>query len=338
MYPILARLLFPLVLLGMRWRARREPLWGRDLASRRGLFGALYKVPADPPLWIHAASVGEVNSAQGLLQAVRARWPQQPLLLTAFTPSGCEAWQRLARDDPGIAVRPLPLDHPRWMARAFRSVRPCGLVLIETEIWPHMLGCAHQRACPVVMISARVGERSVRGWERWLGRALLADILTPIAHVGAQTEADAERLHRLGARHVVVEGSLKWDRLAPDATDATVAMLRNALGERPNWLAASTHPGEEAMVLRAHQHLRADDPQWLLILAPRHPRRADEVAALCATMGMRCVRRSRGEPIADAAVWLIDTLGELVHLMAAADRVFMGGSLVPIGGHNLLEP
>lgn len=315
-------------------KARREPEWRIGLGARRG-----YAPPnLHNALWVHAASVGEVNSALALVRSLREQWPEVPLLLTAFTGTGCQRWLAEFGDDKLCVVSALPLDHPRWVRRWVSSLRPRAFLSVETEIWPNLFLRLHANNIPVLIFSARISASSVRGWTRWLGAALLEKVLAPVAHVGAQTSVDAERFESLGAAHVRVDGSLKWDAGQSMQKSEQGAVLRQALGHRRCWLAASTHDGEEAIILEAHQRLTKANPGLCLMLAPRHPRRAGVVAALCAERGLRIARRSAGDAPDDVDVWLIDTLGELPAFMTVAEWVFMGGSLVPVGGHNLLEP
>lgn len=288
------------------------------------------------PLWVHAASVGEVRSALALVRALRQQYPRRPFLLTAFTPTGMAAWQAAKISRSTVAA--WPIDHGPWVRRALDRVRPQLLLIIETELWPQMLLAAHQRQIPVVFVSARVRASSVRGWQRWLGAGLMRRCLGPVALLSAQTPADAKRFRQLGAQRVAALGSLKWDLAAPAPQPAWADCLASVCTGRPVWLAASTHPGEEEQVLKAHRGLRGDWPQALLILAPRHPRRAAEVAQLAQQQGLSVVRRSTKQAPEAAAVWLLDSLGELQTVFDQVKVVFMGGSLVPIGGHNLLEP
>lgn len=318
----------------LKLHARREPAWGFGLEERfgRGPSGNT------APLWVHAASVGEVNSAAGLVAAIRERWPEQPLRLTAFTATGCQRWTELTRGLAHVTVAPLPLDHPVWVRRALGRLAPVGIVIVETEIWPNLLCAAHAQGIPVLMVSARISASSVRGWERWIGKDMMHAALAPVAHVGAQSEDDARHFAQLGAKSVAVDGSLKWDAQSARPADAEVAAVQQALQGRRCWLAASTHEGEDAILLDAHLRLRAQYPGLCLLLAPRHPRRADAVQQLCAARGLDVVRRTSAMGPGSAAVWLVDTLGELTVFMTAAEVVFMAGSLVPVGGHNLLEP
>ncbi|MGB1557633.1 MAG: 3-deoxy-D-manno-octulosonic acid transferase [Oceanococcaceae bacterium] len=331
LYPILSRGLMPLALFWMRRPKQRAAGWAQSLAQRRGHLPEFKQAP----IWVHAASVGEVNSAAALVGALARDWPAFPLLLTAFTPTGMERWKAIA--PPGARVAALPLDHPEWVQRAVQEVRPRAVLIVETEIWPNWLLALHRQGCPVLCLSARMRASTQRAWTRWLGARLLREIFSPLRWVGAQTAADAARFRVLGAERVVVQGSLKWDLQWP-AVDSLRQDFEHLLSGRSFWLGMSTHPGEEELLLQAHQDLRQRWPDLLLVLAPRHPRRAEELLQLCAQAGLSVKQRSRAEGPEAAAVWLVDTLGEAFALMQCAPQVFMGGSLVPVGGHNLLEP
>lgn len=333
-YALLIRLLAPLFFVFAWWRGRSEPAWREHWPQRRG-----WVTPArtPEPLWIHAASVGEVNSAAGLLAAISAQWPQQPLYLTAFTPTGVARLRELV---PQADVSLLPLDVPAYWQRCFARIKPRALVVLETECWPHLLLACQQRSVPVLWLSARLGESSLKGMPRVFGRALLQRALSQVHAIACQGEADVQRFKALGApaSRVQAVGSLKQDLQIAPVLLQQAADWRARLGDRPVWLAASTHEGEEQIVLQAQQALRAQQPDALLLLAPRHPRRCDQVAQLIQAQGLSYCRRSDNPHAGDAAVYLIDTLGELLLFYAVCDIAFVGGSLVPVGGHNLLEP
>ena len=296
-------------------------------------------------IWVHAASVGEVQAAAVLLEALQARDPPPDVTLSCGTATGYARARALL---PGADVRYAPYDLPRAQRRWLSRLRPRLLVLIETELWPNLLHEARRVGVPTLIGSARVSERSARWYARLPG--LLRGPLRTNVWVGAQTPQDAARFRALGVpgERVSVMGNLKFDRTPAAQLQARGAALRARFAAaRPLWTAGSTHAGEEAMVLQAHRQLCRDLPEALLVLAPRHPQRFEEVEAALAAGGWRYLRRSSTTVAAAASsgasepscqVLLLDTLGELVDFYAAADVAFVGGSLVPVGGHNLLEP
>lgn len=354
LYTLLLRLSLPLVLAVLAFRGWREPQRRMDLKSRLG-FGLARDARA--PLWLHGASVGEVQAAAGLMRLLRARHPSLPLLLTTGTATG-EARARLLYGDlllpdasgqAPLCLRQAPFDLPGAVDRFLDATAPRGLVLLETELWPNLVACVAGRGVPLAMVSARVSERSTRRYLRW-ARGLIGQTLGHMALVGAQTAEDARRLLRLGAREqaVAVSGNLKFDfPLPPDIEARGVALRSRHAPARPLWVAGSTHPGEEAQVIEAQRALsRIGGPQRaagpLLVIAPRHPERFAAVASWLQGQGLHFQRRSvlgPDEAVApETGVLLLDTLGELLGWYAACDAAFVGGSLVPIGGHNLLEP
>jgi len=289
---------------------------------------------AQPPFWLHCASVGEALSAAPLVARLRERCPQRPLVVSTTTVTG----RGVARDELHADVATLlPVDALRTVDRVFRRVRPRALLVVETEIWPGLLRAAARVGAPAAIVSGRVSARSVERY-RWaapLFRAALAGVQA----FGMQTAEDAERIIALGAapHRVRVTGSLKAARLAP--VDAAPPL--DGLAARRILLAASTHPGEEELVLQAFATLRRVYRDALLILAPRRPERFDAVAELLSAAGVRWLRRSAidAEVPADAQVLLLDTLGELARFLPVAWVTFVGGTIAAgIGGHNVLEP
>ncbi len=332
-YALLIRLLAPLALLFMWWRGREEPAWRQGWRQRLGQV----EPRKDRPLWVHAASVGEASSAAGFFRLLMQRYPDLPLHLTAFTPTGL---QRLAEMVPQARVSLLPLDTPGAMRRCIEALAPRALVVLETECWPNMLEQCARRKIPVLWLSGRLGEASVRRLPSLFGRGRLSRTLGGVAAFGVQSARDARRFAALGAPAASIQttGSLKFDLEVPEDTITSARGLRSGWQRPLVWLAASTHPGEEDIVLRAHARLLECEPEALLLLAPRHPRRAEEVSALIRSAGLRHVSRSSGAEPGGAQVLLIDTLGELMRFYAACDICLVAGSLVPVGGHNLLEP
>jgi 3-deoxy-D-manno-octulosonic-acid transferase len=273
-----------------------------------------------------------------LVRAIRAGWPGRPIVVTASTATG----RRRAEELLGAiaTVRFLPYDLPGAVARFLDALKPPIGVILETELWPHLYAGCRQRGIPILLASARLSARSVRGYARIGG--LVREMLGGDVTIAAQSSADAERFLALGAAATKthVSGNLKFDYTPADDAAQRAEELRAQLGrERPVWVAGSTHDGEDRVVLAAHRHVRATHPDALLVLAPRHPQRFAAVAEQLAQQGWRYVRRSSGEPVAsDTEVLLLDTLGELARFYGSGDVAFVGGSLVPVGGHNLLEP
>lgn len=327
-YTLLVYLVTPLVWLRLLWRARRQPEYLRHLRERYGY----YPDPVcGPVIWVHAVSVGETRAAQPLLAALAARWPGYRILLTGMTPTGRAAGHEVYGETVMQAY--LPYDYPGAVDRFFRHFSPAFGVLMETEVWPNLLAAAARKRIPVVLANARLSERSARGYGR-VG-ALARPAFAALAGVAAQTAADAERLSALGGRSVTVCGNLKFDVTPESEKIALGVAWREALAGRAVWLAASTREGEEEAVLAAH---RAVAPTGaLLVLVPRHPQRFAAVAAMAERDGLRVVRRSVGLPGPGTDVWIGDSMGEMAAYFTLADLAFIGGSLVPLGGQNLIE-
>lgn len=324
----------PLAFGRLLWRSRQAPAYRQRWAQRLG-----FSAPGPAgSVWLHAVSVGEVNAALPLIEALLVAHPGLALLVTTTTPTGSQQVQ--SRLGERVQHCYLPYDLPGAVARFFNVQRPRLGIVMETELWPNLYAAANAAGIPVILANARLSPRSARGYARWPG--LTRQTLERLAAVGAQTAADGERLLALGLppERLTITGNLKFDAVAADP--APGLELRSRLGqERPVWLAASTHAGEEALILAAHRTLRQTHPDAVLILAPRHPQRFPEVAGLCRAQGWATALRSADDG-QTCAVYLADSLGELPSLMAAADIVFVGGSMgtspTAFGGHNLIEP
>ena len=289
-------------------------------------------------MWVHAVSLGEVTAAAPLVRALRARHPELPLVLTTATPTGRARAQALFGG--AVTVRYLPYDTPGAMRRLVGQLRPRIAVILETELWPNLYRQCRVSGVPVVLANARLAARSVARYRR-CGR-LFRDVFEGDTWVAAQSAADAERFVAIGAarQRTSVMGNLKFD-IEPDAAAVARGLALRSAGwdGRPVWIAGSTHAGEEEPVLTAHAALLRAVPDALLLLVPRHPQRFAPVADLVRRRGLRFERRSSGHAVPrDVPVLLVDTVGELAALYAAVDVAFVGGSLVPVGGHNLLEP
>ena len=338
LYTLLFHLGLPLVAIRLWLRARKAPAYARRIGERFAI-----NLPAMQPggIWVHAVSVGESIAAAPMIRALLERYPQLPITVTCMTPTGSERIQALFAGEPRIQHCYLPYDLPWAAARFLNRVQPKLAVIMETELWPNHIHQCAKRGIPVALANARLSARSAKGYGRFprLPRPMLAEM----SLIAVQTETEAERFRQLGARPECVEvtGSIKFDlsinpQLLADARELREQWQAQA---RPVWIAASTHEGEDEIVLAAHRRLLNQYPNALLILVPRHPERFNAVFELCRREGFATVRRSSGEAVnAATQVMLGDTMGELLFLYALADTAFVGGSLVPNGGHNLLEP
>lgn len=327
----------------IRDRIRRAPpgYWRERLGR---LPKSLTEQPHHAAIWVHAVSVGETLAVAGLVGEIIRRFPGQPIYLSHVTPTGRAIGEARIR---GVAGRfYLPLDWKWATRRVFDRLRPKLLIIAETEIWPNLFGVASERGACVILVNARLSERSFAGYRRFA--FLFRHGLAPIDMVFAQTRRDAERFRQLGVppEKVCVAGNLKFDAQPPQLGEFP-RLARRALeegGRGPVLVAGSTMAGEEPLVLRAWDRIRERFPTAMLILAPRHPQRFEEVARLLSSRGRPVVRRTEldplnpGAPFAEAEIMLLDTLGELAGVFDLADAAFVGGSLVPTGGHNVLEP
>jgi 3-deoxy-D-manno-octulosonic-acid transferase len=336
LYTLAWRMLLPLALLRLWWRGRREPLYRTRLGERLGLYRDAPSRGDDSAalVWVHAVSLGETRAAAPLLDALRQTQPGVRLLLTHMTASGRDAGRALLRD--GDLQLWLPYDLPGALRRFLRRHRPTLGVLMETEIWPNLLAvCAEQRV-PLLLANARLSPRSAARWARW--PRLAAAAFGAITSAAAQTADDAARLRALGVREAIVAGNLKFDRPS-DARLHALGRRWRAEAARPVLLLASTREqhgvAEETLLLEAMPPaLRG---RVLVVLVPRHPPRFDGVARIAQDHGLRLARRSATGPRPDTQLWLGDSLGEMAAYFAMADAAFVGGSLLPLGGQNLIE-
>jgi 3-deoxy-D-manno-octulosonic-acid transferase len=337
LYSLLTYIAAPLFSVVLLLRGLRDRTYWHNFGERFGFGPALEK----PCIWVHAVSVGEVQAASALVNTLRERYPDIPLVVTTFTPTGAGRARALFKDR--AQVRYLPFDLPGAVHRFFKRIRPRIAVIFETELWPNLYHQCGRRRVPLVLASARLSARSVDRYAR-LG-ALFREPLAQGGVVAAQGEADASRFRALGSdpSNTHVTGNLKFDFSVPADIAARGRALRDYYAPgRLVWVAGSTHGGgEEEALLEAQKLIRGRQPSALLVMAPRHPNRFGEVAAQLVSRGVRFIRRSQtpaAGAIAEAEVMLLDSLGELLDFYAASDVAFVGGSLVPIGGHNLLEP
>lgn len=335
LYSLLWWIAAPWLPLRLWWRGRREPGYREAIGERFGRYAASASPPHANPIWIHAVSLGETRAAAPLIERIARKFPQAPILLTAMTASGRDAARSLYGDR--VARAWLPYDLPFAVDAFLDRFAPRAALLMETELWPNLVEACRARGIPVHLVNARMSARSATGYASV--SALTRPTFEALSSVAAQSEADAQRLRALGARDVVVTGNLKFD-LSIDAGQLERGRrLRERIGQdRPTWLAASTREGEEALLLDAMTRAALPDGT-LLLLVPRHPQRFDQVEALIRNRGLACVRKSSASPVTSRTrVVLGDTMGEMLAYCAAADVAFVGGSLLPLGGQNLIEP
>ena len=328
-YTLLSYALLPYALLHLLWRSRKQPAYLKHIGER---FGFYTVVPAKPLIWLHAVSVGETRAAGPLVKALRKAYPEHRILLTHMTPTGRETGERMFGD--GVLRCYLPYDFPHAVKRFLSHFKPVAGVLLETEIWFNLIHLCKEKRIPLYLVNARLSEKSAARYSRY--RSLVSTGLNELTAIAAQTQGDAERLRALGATVIQVTGNLKFDMLPPFFALELGRELRSSFGARPVFLAASTRVGEEERVLEAISV--AGVPSLLSVIVPRHPQRFDEVAALLNRRGIRFQKRSENLPVAaDTQVVLGDSMGEMFAYYAACDVAFVGGSLLPLGGQNLLE-
>lgn len=355
LYSAMLYLLTPVTVYHLIWRGFR---FGEYFLRWNERYGAYESRPERVDVWLHAVSMGEVNAAAPLVDALRRQRPGLRWVVTTITPTGSERVRALWGD--GVDHVYLPYDLPGAVGRFLDHYRPGVALVMETELWPNLLFGCRDRGIPSYILNARLSARSLRGYA--LLRPLIARALRTVRRIGAQSAMDAKRFVALGAApaQVTDTGNLKFDIQAPEGLDAFAAAFAARLGpraaeagapaairapdeavpaRRPGWIAASTHEGEEAAILEIHARLRERMPDLLLLWAPRHPERFARVAEQARSQGLRvATRQLDGLPDRGDAVFVIDTLGELMRFYACADVAFVGGSLQPVGGHNLLEP
>ncbi|RQZ58339.1 3-deoxy-D-manno-octulosonic acid transferase [Burkholderia cepacia] len=345
-YRALWWLVAPAAVIRLYVRSRKERGYREHIAERFGHVAGRSRDDRAPLIWVHAVSVGETRAAQPLIDALMRARPDARILLTHMTPSGRATGEQIFGDR--VLRCYLPYDMPGAVRRFLRAWRPTLGLVMETEVWPTLIDECRRADVPLVLTNARMSARSFRRAAKF--GAATRDVFGGFSRVLAQSPADAERLTSLGARNVTVLGNLKFDMTTPPELAARGHAWRDAIGARPVWVAASTRENEEALVLQAFAAMRT--PGALLVLVPRHPQRFAEVEALVGRNGLKCVRRSAwaadaaalaaGRPAAeplpeDVTVLLGDSMGELGAYYAAADIAFIGGSLLPLGGQNLIE-
>ncbi|MBU1977795.1 MAG: lipid IV(A) 3-deoxy-D-manno-octulosonic acid transferase [Gammaproteobacteria bacterium] len=330
LYTLLLYLLFPYILFHLLWRSRRQPDYLRHIGER---FGFYRGQPAAPLIWLHAVSVGETRAAVPLVTQLQAHYPKHRILLTHMTPTGRETGKQLFGDQ--VLQCYLPYDFPIAVRHFLRHFKPEIGLLMETEIWFNLVQFSKKARVPLLLVNARMSEKSARKYGRF--KTLSRDSLQSLSAIAAQTETDARRLIELGAPSVKITGNLKFDVAVPQSAIDLGNNLREQFGAtRPVFLVASTREGEEVLIMEALAKI--DIPNLLIIIVPRHPQRFDQMANMLTQRDIRFQRRSANEVVApEIQVVLGDSMGEMFSYYAACDIAFIGGSLLPLGGQNLIE-
>jgi len=335
LYAILTYLLLPVYALYWFFRGLVNRAYWDRFHQR---FGMGFPKIENGSFWLHAVSVGEVQASIPLVRALARRFPDRPLLITTVTPTGAARVRSLFGDTVRHCY--IPFETPNAVRNFFDAVKPQLALIMETEIWPNLYHECGKRGIPLVLVSARISPKSVDSYRRLL--PLFRETLSHGIVIAAQSEADADRFRSLGARpeRTRVTGNIKFDIEVPDDLAASGRDFRSRyLGTRPVWVAASTHYKEEEQVVEAHRLVARQSRDALLILVPRHPERFDSVRQLLERQGIEFVSRTSEQPVdSSCSVFLGDTMGEVPLFYAASDVAFVGGTLVPVGGHNLLEP
>ncbi|WP_062667117.1 lipid IV(A) 3-deoxy-D-manno-octulosonic acid transferase [Grimontia celer] len=334
LYTFLLLIAAPFLLFGLYRAKDGKPKVGKRWVEH---FGYTPAIKGKNPIWIHAVSVGEVIAAKPVIQALQKRYPDEAILVTTTTATGAE----IAAKIEGIEHRYMPIDFGFAVKGFLKRTHPNVMLIMETELWPNTLVTVKKAGIPVVVMNARLSESSKRGYQRV--KPLFNILSVNIDHILCQFDDDARRFIELGVREekVSVSGSVKFDLPDFDTHAPAVIDLKNQLTNRPVWIAASTHPGEDSILLDAHKSVLESLPNALMILVPRHPERFGDVANLVSSSGFTLARRSVGQSIIpETQVYLGDTMGEMMNLFEASDVTFMAGSLIgdKVGGHNLLEP
>lgn len=336
-YSVLLSIGFVVALPWFLWKGRSSGKYLRTFRERMGRLPVYLNVDADPSVWIHAVSVGEVLAVRPLLAPMRERFPKLRLYVSTTTVTGNQIAAKSLQGIDGLFFAPFDWRGP--VRKALETLNPSLLVLVETEIWPNLIHEAHRRGTKIAVVNGRISPRSFTRYRRI--RGLLRTVLSDIDLFLMQSESHADRIAELGAprERIHCVGNLKFDAVVDAHLPPTLARLLMGRRDRPIWIAGSTVAGEEELVLRAFHRVREAAPDTRLIIAPRHPERFDQIPALVEAAGFRCLRRTALDlhERRDSAVVLLDTLGELAQAYSLATVAFIGGSLVARGGHNILE-
>lgn len=335
LYSLLFYLAIPAICIRLLWRARKSPAYATRWGER---FGRVEKNFPQGTIWVHAVSVGEVLAAIPLIQRILEQYPIIPVVVTTMTPTGAERVKAILGDR--VVQVYAPYDLPHAIKRFLRQIQPKIVVIMETELWPNLLHTCHRRNIPVFVANARLSARSAKSYAVF--KRFTQQMLQCITLLAAQTQEDADRFIALGMPEsgVKVTGNIKFDLKTPEDLDSCAQALRQQWGvQRSVWIAASTHAGEEEQLLAVFSALKAQFPELLLLLVPRHPERFAQVIALCRQHGLPTATRSDPQSCtSETQIFVGDSMGELLLFYAAADVAFVGGSFVATGGHNVLEP
>lgn len=334
LYTILLYLATPFIVLRLLWKSRKNPDYRQRWRERFGFFSLETHKPC---LWVHAVSLGESITAAPLITALINQYPHVSIVITTTTPTGSHFIQK--KFAHAVQHVYAPFDLPMSIRRFLHQFSPMMVVIMETELWPNVLFELKRYGIPVMIANARLSERSFKKYSR--AKFFFKPLLQSVKMIAAQSIIDKKRFSALGisSKNIMITGNMKFDQTIPVHLLEKAKMLRQHWKYRPTWIAASTHQGEESLVLLAFEKIRLSFPNALLIIAPRHPERFQKVADLCIQAKHRIVRHSQNEiPQEEHAIYLADTMGKLPLLYGISDVAFVGGSLIPIGGHNLIEP
>lgn len=336
LYTLIIYLFIPFVFARLYLLGFKNPAYKKRWQERFGVF--TWEEKNKPILWIHAVSVGEVNAAKSLISRLLEKYPDFQILVTTVTPTGAYTVKQHFLED--IKHLYLPYDLPFAVKSFLYKVKPSILITMETEIWPNLYQSCHVAKIPILIVNARLSEKSLQGYQ--LVSSLMKQTLNKVSVIAAQTERDAKRFISFGLdkSKVVITGNLKFDITVPHSiTEQAESLKRYFSVNRPVWIAASTREGEEEIILKAHQEILKKYPQAILILAPRHPDRVNKVASLCDARNFKYIKRTENRSFSsEYSVYILDTLGELQLHYAASQVAFVGGSLVNTGGQNMMEP
>lgn len=334
LYSALFYLLIPFITFRLLWRSIKAPEYRFRWGERFGFYAERVESGV---IWVHAVSVGEAEAVFPLIKKIQQRYPRAKLLLTSTTPTGSARIRAVMGDSVHHVY--LPYDTPDIVNRFMSAFRPRLAVIMETEIWPNLFFYCGEHGIPLYMVNARLSAKSAEGYAKL--SSLVHPVIAQVKRIAAQTQEDAERFVNIGAKpeQINLTGNIKFDlEIAGEVIGQGLALKQSAFTDRYVWIGASTHKGEEELLIEVYNSLKSRIPKLLLLIVPRHPERFGEVAELCKQQGLSFVNRtSRKSCRFETDVYLADTMGELKMLYAAADVALVGGSMVPVGGHNILE-